>query len=102
MIITMNKKMTLEFHKQKYGHNATDEIIDRYSVWGCAGLPSMNFKNTAKSTGVDVDLVVHLYRKDFDRNNWTHIIIDNTLFKITSTGTSVNELFIKLAVARGV
>lgn len=100
MLITLNKRIILEFHKQKYGHDTGEEKVNESTVWACVGLPNMNFKNTAQTAGVKVDLIVHLHRTDFEKNNWTHIEIDNTLYRITNVGTSINDLFIKLAIAR--
>lgn len=99
MIITLNHKATLLRIKSAYGHTNEQEEAQQ-PIWCCAGLPSTSTKINAESVGIKADLIVHCYRKDYDKINPTHIDIDNIQYKIAATGSSINDLFVKLTVTR--
>lgn len=99
MIITFNRRAVLSSVRPAYGHSGATETARR-NIKCCVGMPSTSTKINAESVGIKADLIVHCYRKDFDAVNPTHIEIDGTKYKISATGASLNDLFIKLTVSR--
>ncbi len=98
--IVLNRKIILETHERQYGHSMQD-IINQKTIWACVALPSMTMKSNAQSAGFAIDLVVHCYRKEYEKFNPTYVVVDGVRYKITSVGTSINDLFAKIALARG-
>lgn len=98
--ITFNRKIILETHERQYGHSMKDTVRQK-TVWANVSLPSMTMKSNAQSAGVAIDLIVHCYRKEYEAFNPTYAVINGVRYKVTSVGTSVNDLFVKLALARG-
>ena len=99
MIITFNRKAVLSSVKTAYGHSGDTETAQR-EIYCCVGMPSTSTKISAETVGIKADLIVHCYRKDFDKINPTHIEIDGVKYKISATGASINDLFIKLTVTK--
>lgn len=98
--IVFKDRVTLEERRQGYGSNPEHKTVDSRTVWGCVSLPSFTAKTNAESVGIKADLSVHLYRSDYLRGNYTHLTINSVRYKIESTTTSINELFVKLTVSR--
>lgn len=99
MIITFNRRAVLSSVRPAYGHSEAADTARR-NIYCCVGMPTTSIKISSESVGIKADLIVHCYRRDFDAVNPTHIEIDGTKYKISATGTSINDLFIKLTVTR--
>lgn len=99
MIITLNQKAILIKIKSAYGH-ANEQEEAQQPIYCCVGLPSTSAKINAESAGIKADLIVHCWRKDFGKINPTHIDINGIRYKIAATGSSINDLFIRLTITR--
>ena len=98
-MMTLRNKIELIAVKDGYGHNAEQTEIKK-TVWGNIGIPSTSLKFNAENVGIKADLIVHLWRKEFEKEKFTHIEIGGQRYRIASTGADVNELFVKLIVER--
>ncbi len=97
---TMNNIVTLLQIREGQGHCAEDEILNSMIVWASIKDVSTNTKINAQSVGIKADLSVHCWRKEFEKHPYTHIEVNRNRYKIVSTGTSDNDLKIKLTVSR--
>ena len=52
--------------------------------------------------GFQTDKIIHLWRRDFESDTFTHVIVDNVEYRIENIGSSINDLFVKLSLARGI
>lgn len=82
------------------GHYSDDEILQSRIVWASVKDTSTSTKINAQSVGIKADLAVHCWRREFEQYPYTHIQIGNLRYKIVSTGTSDNDLKVKLTVSR--
>lgn len=97
---TMNNIVTLLQIKEGYGHDAEDEILQSTIIWASIKDVSTSTKINAQSVGIKADLSVHCWRKEFEKYSYTHVDIGSIRYKIVSTGSSDNDLKIKLIVSR--
>lgn len=97
---TMNNIVTLLQIMEGQGHYADDDILQSMIVWASVKDISTSTKINAQSVGIKADLSVHCWRKEFEKYPYTHIDIDGIRYKIISTGTSDNDLKVKLTVSR--
>lgn len=98
--LSMNEIVTLLYIKDGYGHGNESVILKSRIVWGCVKYVGTSIKLTAASAGIKADLFVHLWRKEFEENPYTHIELDGKRYKITATGASVNDEYVKLTVSK--
>ena len=97
--MNFNKLITLYSIKEGKGHNQNSEITDEKVVWACVQLPSTTLKIIAIDARVKVDMIIHMWRREYSEN-YTHVKIDNLMYRINITGSSINELMIKLTISR--
>ena len=100
--MTLNKLVTLQRREQAYGDSSEYTIVSEKTVFGSAGTPSLSFRNNAQTAGFQMDKIIHLWRRDFESDTFTHVIVDNVEYRIENIGSSINDLFVKLSLARGV
>lgn len=100
--MTLNKLVTLQKREQAYGDSSEYTIVSEKTVFGSAGTPSLSFRNNAQIAGFQMDKIIHLWRRDFESDTFTHVIVDNVEYRIENIGSSINNLFVKLSLARGV
>lgn len=98
--ITLNRKITLQKRERQYGHSMNDTVTAK-AVWASVSLPSMTARNNAMSAGYGMDLVVHCLRSEYESFNADYVVVDNVQYRVTSVTTSLNDLYIKLALTRG-
>ncbi len=98
--MAMRNIITLLQIEEGYGHGRGNKIVNSMVVWGKAEDISTTSKVSALSAGIQADLVVHLWKREFKKYPFTHIVVDNVRYKIISTGTSMNNLLVKLTVMR--
>lgn len=98
--IVFKDRIKLEKRKNGYGSCPEPQTVAEKDVWACVNLPSFYTKSRAESMGIKVDLTIHLYRKDFLSDNYTHISFNDERYGIESVTTSINDLFVKLSVSR--
>lgn len=47
------------------------------------------------------DLIVHLWRSEFEKDQYNYVEISGVRYRIQSSNASVNDLYVKILVARG-
>ena len=99
--MTLNKRATLQKREQAYGSASDFTVISEKTVFCSVGTPSLSFRNNAQMAGFQTDKIIHLWRRDFEGDSFTHVIVDNVEYRIENIGSSINDLFVKLSLARG-
>lgn len=99
MVIVMKDAVTLVKVKEGYGHSAKSEEVAT-SVRASVSLPSTSMQFTAQSVGETIDLVVHLWRNEYESSGCTHIEYNGTRYKVITAGPSISDLMVKLTVAK--
>lgn len=100
--MTLNKLVTLQRREQAYGDSSEYTVISEKTVFCSERTPSLSFRNNAQTAGFQTDKIIHLWRRDFEADTFTHVIVDNVEYRIENIGSSINDLFVKLSLARGV
>lgn len=101
--IDFNQRVTLQRRVQGYGRGGGEETVAaEKTVWGAAEETSLTFKlNSAGSLGFGLSMFVHLWRREFADDDYTHCIVDGKPYRIVMTGKSYNDLYVKLLLERG-
>ena len=100
--MTLNKRAILQKRKQAYGNSSDFNVISEKTVFCSSSMPSLSFRNKSQMAGFQTDKIIHLWRRDFESDSFTHVIVDNVEYRIENIGSSINDLFVKLSLARGV
>ncbi len=99
--VLFNKSLTLVKVTQNYGHSGgTSETS--LAVKGDVSMPSLTLKTSVEGVGRKIDLTAQVWKRDFDRDTFTHVDYSGTRYRIENIGSSINDLFVKLSLARGV
>lgn len=98
--VEFNKHVTLQKRTQEYGR-AGQTITYKKRVWGAVEDVSLSFRTKAEGSGFSPSLFVHLWRKEFETDSFTHCIVDGTEYRISMIGTSFNTMYVKLMLERG-
>lgn len=98
--VEFNKHVTLQKRTQEYGR-AGQIITYEKRVWGAVEDVSLTFRTAAEQSGLSPSLFVHLWRREFETDNFTHCVVDGKEYRISMTGRSYNELYVKLMLTRG-
>lgn len=96
----MNNRVTLRKVSQGYGSDDRT-IVSEKNVWGAVENVSLRFQTNAEQSGLSPSLFVHLWRHEFESDGYTHCIVGGTEYRISMTGTSMNEQYVKLMLTRG-
>lgn len=96
----MNNRVTLRKVSQGYGSDDRT-IVSEKNVWGAVENVSLSFRTNAEQSGLSPSLFVHLWRHEFEADGFTHCIVGGTEYRISMTGTSMNEQYVKLMLTRG-
>lgn len=96
----LNKQVTLSVINEGYGHSSTDTVETSQTVWAFVQPPSMTLRLKTANANMSVDLIVHLWRHEFEQADYNFIDIDDTRYRIESSNASVNDQFVKLLVSR--
>lgn len=100
--IDFNQRVTLQKLVQGYGRGGGEETIAaEKTVWGAVEETSMTFKVSSGQMGLCPELFVHLWRREFADDDYTHCIVDGKPYRIVMTGKSYNDLYVKLLLERG-
>ena len=99
-VMTLDKKITLQKRRDSSGYGSGDVVVSTKNVYAKVTLPSLSFQAKAEAAGRRADMTAHLWRKDFDTDNYTHAVIGGTVYRIDSVGSSVNDLYVKIALER--
>ena len=98
--VEFNKKVTLRKRTQEYGRGSQTVNSDK-TVWGAVEDVSLSFRTKAEGSGFSPSMFVHLWRKEFETDSFTHCIVDGTEYRISMIGTSFNTMYVKLMLERG-
>lgn len=96
----LNKQVTLHEISEGYGHSSTDTVETSQTVWAFVQPPSMTLRLKTSAANMSVDMIVHLWRHEFEQADYNFIDIDNVRYRIQSSNASVNDSFVKLLVSR--
>lgn len=95
-----NRRVTLQKRVQAFGSG--DMVVESAkTIWGAVENVSLSFRTNAEQSGLSPSLFVHLWRHEFESDGFTHCIVGGTEYRITMTGTSMNEQYVKLMLTRG-
>lgn len=97
----LNKQVTLYEISEGYGHSSDNTVISSSTVWAFVQPPSMTLRLKTANANMSVDMIVHLWRHEFEQADYNYIDIDNIRYRIESNNASVNDEFVKLLVSRG-
>ena len=97
----LNKQVTLHEISEGYGHSSTDTVETSQTVWAFVQPPSMTLRMKTSAANMTVDMIVHLWRHEFEQADYNYIDIDTIRYRIASSSSSVNDQFVKLLVSRG-
>lgn len=98
--MTLNKRAKLLVIGQGFGHGGGETVRAETAVFCKVADLSTTEKMNDLAAGVTADLQVHLWRKEFEKADYTHIKIGEVMYKIVKTGSGFNDLFVKLTVTR--
>ena len=82
------------------GHGSERPVEAQAEVRGAVSLPGLSFKNRAEAAGYGADLVAHLWRSEFEGQGYNCAVIGGVEYRISNTGSSVNDLYVKLMLER--
>ena len=98
--VLFNKSLTLVKVTENYGHSGgTSETS--LAVKGDISLPSLSLKTSVEGVGRKIDLTAQVWKRDFDRDTFTHVDYNDTRYRIDNISTGLNDLIVKLSLERG-
>lgn len=100
MRVVFSENITLLSTTQKYGHNGA-ESIQRTNVRGNVSLPGLKLKTNVESVGRQIDLVVQIWRRDFEKADYKYAEHNGIRYRIESVTVGLNERIVKLVLVRG-
>lgn len=95
--MTFNKKITLFATVQPNGCTAAQPVNPK-TVWARVSQPGITTQYSALSAGSEVELIVIMWRKEYDGQKV--VLIDDKYYRINSVGAADTDLHIKLALVR--
>ena len=78
------------------GENSETSI----TVKGDISLPSLSLKTSVEGVGRKIDLTAQVWKRDFDRDTFTHLEYSGTRYRIDNISTGLNDLIVKLSLER--
>lgn len=76
-------------------------IASEVMVWADVNDVGVTTKYTALQAGAEVTLQAEMWRKEFEKDDYTHVDYRGKRYKISQTGRTKNDLHIKLTLERG-
>lgn len=98
--VEFNSRITLQKRIQGTGRSGMS-ISAEMTVWGAVEETSLTFKATAGQSGLRPSLFIHLWRREFEKNSFNYCVVSGTAYRISMTGKSYNEQYVKLLLERG-
>lgn len=98
--LDFNKKVTLQKRGSVSGSSAQG-VLSSKTVWGRAEDTSLTFKADMERAGLKPSMVVHVYRHEFEKDSFNYCVVSGKAYRISRTGTSDNDLCVKLLLERG-
>lgn len=99
-VMTLNKPVILQKREDAYGSSIETNIVSSKNAYASVQMPSLRFQAENEAAGRKTDLSVHLWRSVFETDNYTHVVINNTVYRINGIGTSINDLYVKISLER--
>ena len=99
MRVVFSKDITLLAVPQKYGHSGTEDVQTAV-VRGSVSMPNLTLKTNVESVGRQVDLVVQVWRRDFEKAAYTRAEYQGIRYRIESVTAGMNDLIVKLLLVR--
>lgn len=98
--VLFSKSLTLVKVTENYGHSSgTSETS--LAVKGDVSMPSLTLKTSVEGVGRKIDLTAQVWKRDFDRDTFTHVDYSGTRYRIDNVTTGLNDLIVKLSLERG-
>lgn len=101
MRLTPDQRITLQKRKQASGRNSGYTIEAQAELFCSVSEPGLRLKADIASIGYDLALTVQLWRSEFETDHYTHAILNGKEYRIASTSSGRNELFVRLGLERG-
>lgn len=98
--VLFNKSLTLVKVTETYGHSS-ETVENSLTVKGDVSLPSLSLKTSVEGAGRKIDLTAQVWKRDFDKDNFTHLEYDSIRYRIDNISTGLNDLIVKLSLERG-
>ena len=99
MRVVFSKNIKLLAVTQKCGHSGTEDVQTK-CVRGSVSEPSLTLRTNVESVGRQVDLVVQIWRRDFEKAAYTHAEYQDIKYRIESVTAGMNDLIVKLLLVR--
>lgn len=97
--VDFNKRIVLQKRTQGYG--SSGQIISaEKAVWGAVEETSLSFRTSAERSGLRPSLFVHLWRSDFEKDEFNYCVIGGKDYRISMSGKSYNDRYVKLMLER--
>ena len=98
--VLFNQPLTLIKITETYGHNrsVTETSLP---VKGHISLPSLSLKTSVEGVGRHIDLTAQVWKRDFDKDQFTHLDYSGTRYRIDNISAGLNDLIVKLSLERG-
>lgn len=97
----LNSRVTLLHVEEAMGHDDGNTVTASSTVWAFVQPSSMTLRFKAENANLSVDLIVHLWRHEFEAGDYNFLDIDNIRYRIESANADMNDQFVKLLVTRG-
>ena len=98
--VLFNKSLTLVKVVEGYGYSGGMSETT-LNVKGDIFLPSLSLKTSVEGVGRKIDLTAQVWKRDFERDAFTHVDYNDTRYRIDNISTGLNDLIVKLSLERG-
>ena len=98
--VLFNKSLTLVKVVEGYGYSS-ENTETTLNVKGDISLPSLSLKTSVEGVGRKIDLTAQVWKRDFDKDQFTHLEYNNIRYRIDNISTGLNDLIVKLSLERG-
>ena len=97
--VLFNKSLTLVKVVEGYGFS-NQNTETSITVKGDISLPSLTLKTSVEGVGRKIDLTAQVWKRDFDKDKFTHVEYNGTRYRIDNISTGLNDLIVKLSLER--
>ncbi len=98
--VLFNKSLTLVKVTENYGYSGETSETS-LNVKGDISLPSLSLKTSVEGVGRKIDLTAQVWKRDFDKDQFTHLDYDGTRYRIDNITTGLNDMIVKLSLEKG-
>lgn len=98
--MNMNTRAVLMRYETGRGYGSGSTLKASRVIYAAAEKPSLSFKAAMYAGNLAVSQVLHIWRDQFEEDGWTHVQIGEDVYRIADSGTSFNDLFVKLILSR--